>query len=62
LRHVLRNRVVERVDGRRRVPLSRKPGFSKSALAARLEANGISYIHLKGLGAAGGKYVWCFHI
>jgi hypothetical protein len=32
------------------VPLSRKPGFSKSALQANLEAHGIAYVHLKGLG------------
>jgi hypothetical protein len=34
----------------RDVPLSRKPGFSKSALQANLEAHGIAYVHLKGLG------------
>jgi uncharacterized protein (DUF488 family) len=34
----------------RDLPLSRKPGFSKSALAANLEASGITYVHLKGLG------------
>jgi uncharacterized protein (DUF488 family) len=34
----------------RDVPLSRKRGFSKTSLAAHLEANGISYVHLRGLG------------
>lgn len=34
----------------REVPISRKAGFSKSALSSKLEARGISYVHLKGLG------------
>lgn len=34
----------------REVPLSRKKGFSKSALRATLEANDIAYVHLRGLG------------
>lgn len=34
----------------RQVPLSRKRGFSKSILRATLEANGIGYVHLRGLG------------
>jgi uncharacterized protein (DUF488 family) len=34
----------------RAVPLSRKPGFSKNKLASRLEAEGIAYAGLKGLG------------
>ena len=34
----------------RDVPLSRKKGFSKSALAGHLGENGIEYLHLKGLG------------
>jgi len=34
----------------RDLPLSRKRGFSKTALAAVLEENGITYVHLKGLG------------
>src|SRR5581483_10653831 len=34
----------------RELPLSRKRGFSKSALAATLEQSGIGYVHLKGLG------------
>ena len=34
----------------RAVPRSRKPGFSKRQLAAGLDAQGIPYIHLQGLG------------
>ena len=34
----------------RAVPLSRKPGFSKNKLAAKLAENGIEYLGLKGLG------------
>lgn len=34
----------------RAVASSRRPGFSKSQLAAGLDARGISYIHLRGLG------------
>jgi uncharacterized protein (DUF488 family) len=46
----LRRAGVETLIDVRDVPLSRKPGFSKSALAANLEASGIAYVHLKGLG------------
>lgn len=49
----------------RDVPLSRKRGFSKTALAGILGAHGIGYVHLKGLGdpkpgreaARAGEYV-----
>lgn len=34
----------------RDVPISRKPGFSKTALAQGLDDVGIRYLHLKGLG------------
>jgi uncharacterized protein (DUF488 family) len=34
----------------RAVASSRRPGFSKSQLAAGLDARGISYVHLRGLG------------
>jgi uncharacterized protein (DUF488 family) len=34
----------------RDVPISRKPGFSKTALADGLASKGIAYLHLKGLG------------
>lgn len=46
----LRGAGVETLIDVRDLPLSRKPGFSKSALAEKLEANGIAYVHLKGLG------------
>ena len=41
---------VERVIDVRALPLSRRPGFSKSALRAALEEAGIEYLHLKALG------------
>lgn len=41
---------VERVIDVRALPLSRRPGFSKSPLKAGLEEAGIDYVHLKALG------------
>ena len=41
---------VERVIDVRALPLSRRPGFSKSALRAALEEAGVEYVHLKALG------------
>lgn len=41
---------VERVIDVRALPLSRRPGFSKSTLAASLAEAGIDYVHLKALG------------
>jgi uncharacterized protein (DUF488 family) len=41
---------VKRVIDVRALPLSRRPGFSKSALRAALEEAGIEYVHLKALG------------
>jgi uncharacterized protein (DUF488 family) len=41
---------VQRVIDVRALPLSRRPGFSKSALAAALKEVGIDYVHLKPLG------------
>ena len=41
---------VERVIDVRALPLSRRPGFSKSPLRAALEEAGIQYVHLKALG------------
>lgn len=41
---------VERVIDVRALPLSRRPGFSKSPLRAALEEAGIYYVHLKALG------------
>jgi uncharacterized protein (DUF488 family) len=41
---------VERLIDVRALPLSRRPGFSKSPLRASLEEAGIEYVHLKALG------------
>jgi uncharacterized protein (DUF488 family) len=41
---------VERVIDVRALPLSRRPGFSKSPLRAALNEAGIEYFHLKALG------------
>lgn len=41
---------VKRVIDVRALPLSRRPGFSKSPLRAALEEADIEYIHLKALG------------
>ena len=41
---------VERVIDVRALPLSRRPGFSKSPLRAALAEVGIDYVHLKALG------------
>ncbi|MFL0419444.1 DUF488 family protein [Sphingomonas sp. 179-I 2A4 NHS] len=41
---------VKRVIDVRALPLSRRPGFSKSILAATLREAGIDYVHLKSLG------------
>lgn len=46
----LTNAGVERVLDVRALPLSRRPGFSKSPLRAALAEVGIDYIHLKPLG------------
>ena len=41
---------VERVIDVRALPLSRRPGFSKSPLRAALDEASIDYVHLKALG------------
>ncbi|GGO90311.1 DUF488 family protein [Stakelama pacifica] len=41
---------VRRLIDVRALPLSRRPGFSKTALAAALGEAGIDYVHLKALG------------
>jgi uncharacterized protein (DUF488 family) len=41
---------VRRLIDVRQLPLSRRPGFSKSSLAAALAEVGIDYVHLKALG------------
>lgn len=46
----LKNAGVERVIDVRALPLSRRPGFSKSPLRGALEEAGIEYLHLKALG------------
>jgi uncharacterized protein (DUF488 family) len=46
----LKDARVERVIDVRALPLSRRPGFSKSPLRAALEEAGIEYVHLKALG------------
>ena len=46
----LRRAQVQIVVDVRDVPLSRKRGFSKTALAAALDAAGIKYLHVRSLG------------
>ena len=46
----LANAGVERIIDVRALPLSRRPGFSKSPLKAALQEAGIEYVHLKALG------------
>jgi len=46
----LREAGVERVIDVRALPLSRRPGFSKSPLKGALQEAGIDYVHLKALG------------
>ena len=41
---------VERIIDVRALPLSRRPGFSKTPLKGALEEAGIEYVHLKALG------------
>jgi len=47
---VLKQAKVERVVDVRQLPLSRKPGFSKSALAEFLTSHGIEYVGFPKLG------------
>ncbi|MBN1353633.1 MAG: DUF488 domain-containing protein [Candidatus Omnitrophica bacterium] len=42
---------IQRVVDVREIPLSRKPGFSKTALRKRLAEHGIDYIHFRTLGS-----------
>ena len=46
----LREAAVEVLADIRYLPLSRRPGFSKSSLRAAVEEAGIGYLHLKQLG------------
>jgi len=41
---------VERVIDVRALPLSRRPGFSKTALSGALAEAGVEYVHLRALG------------
>jgi len=47
---VLQEAGVKRVIDVRALPLSRRPGFSKTPLKGALEEVGIDYVHLKALG------------
>ncbi len=47
---VLRDAGIELLVDVRAVASSRRPGFSKTRLAAHLEEAGIGYLHLRGLG------------
>lgn len=47
---LLQQQGVETVVDIREYPLSRKPGFSKTALAENLRAGGIEYVHIAALG------------
>lgn len=46
----LKDARVERVIDVRALPLSRRPGFSKSPLRAALAEAGMDYVHLRALG------------
>lgn len=46
----LRNAGVEVLADVRALPLSRRPGFSKTSLAANAREAGIDYVHFKALG------------
>lgn len=48
--HALTAAGVKRVIDVRALPASRRPGFSKTPLAASLKEAGIDYVHLKALG------------
>lgn len=48
--HALKTAKVQILIDTRAVAASRKPGFSKRALAAALDENGIAYLHLQKLG------------
>lgn len=50
LLYALNSNYIQTLVDVRYVPLSRKPGFSKGALRASVEAGGIEYLHVKALG------------
>lgn len=47
----IKNHGISQLIDVREIPLSRKRGFSKTALHERLKLEGIDYIHLKDLGS-----------
>lgn len=47
---LLSRRGVERLIDVRELPISRRRGFAKTALAAALAEQGIEYLHLRGMG------------
>ena len=49
IRKLCENSIYRIIDVRRN-PISRKPGFSKAALLARLQESGIDYVHIPELG------------
>lgn len=50
LLYALNSNYIQTLVDVRYIPLSRKPGFSKGALRAAVEAEGIEYLHIKALG------------
>jgi uncharacterized protein (DUF488 family) len=48
--HDLREHGVRVLVDVREAPISRKPGFSKTALAASLDDAGVGYVHMRALG------------
>lgn len=48
--HDLRGHGVRVLVDVREAPISRKPGFSKTALAASLDDAGVGYVHMRALG------------
>lgn len=48
--YALNSNYIQTLVDVRYIPLSRKPGFSKGALSAAVEAEGIEYRHMKALG------------
>ncbi|MDP1931293.1 MAG: DUF488 domain-containing protein [Gammaproteobacteria bacterium] len=47
---LLKKQAIDTIVDVREFPLSRKPGFSKKALASHAESSGIEYVHLVKLG------------
>ncbi len=48
--HLLKTDDVQTVVDIRQLPLSRKRGFSKAALAAMVQFHGMRYVHIRALG------------